>query len=138
MPALRTYKIFISHSWKYSDEYWRLVSLLHDAPNFTWENLSVPENHPIHDSRELEYELNNRLRPASVFLVLAGMYCAHSDWIDYEIHFARRIGRPIIGIQPWGSLVTPVAVQNAAREVVGWNTASIVSAIRYHALPEEK
>jgi hypothetical protein len=62
------------------------------------------------------------------------MYVAHSDWIQYEINFARRIGRPIIGIRPWANTVVPAAVQDAADEIVGWNSASIINAIRYHAL----
>jgi MTH538 TIR-like domain (DUF1863) len=135
MPALRTYKVFISHAWDYNEEYYRLEKMLRDAAYFEWENLSVPEHSRI-KNEELEYALNGQMRPANVFLILAGMYVAHSQWIQYEINFARRIGRPIIGIRPWGSVAMPVAVQNAAAEIVGWNTDSIISAIRYHALPD--
>lgn len=135
MPSLRTYKVFISHAWHRNADYFRLVGLLQAARNFQWENLSVPEHDPVDDAR-LEYELHNQMRPANVFLILGGMYVAHSRWIQYEIAFARRIGRPIIGIRPWGSVPVPAAIQNAAVEIVGWNTDSIVSAIRYHALPD--
>jgi hypothetical protein len=134
MPTLRTYNIFISHAWSYNEDYRRVEGFLNSAPNFTWRNLSVPKHDPILNSQQLTTELNNQMRPANVFLILSGMYVAHSDWIDYEINFARRIGRPIIGIRPWGAQRLPVAVQNAAVEIVGWNTDSIVSAIRYHAL----
>lgn len=136
MPALREYKVFISHAWKYSDNYNRIVRFLSEAPNFTWRNLSVPEHDPIESSEKLTARLNDQMRPANVFLILGGMYVAHSDWIQYEINFARRIGRPIIGIRPWGSERTPDAVTNAAKEIVGWNTDSIVSAIRHHALAD--
>jgi hypothetical protein len=134
MPTLRVYNLFISHAWDYSDEYYRIEKFLNDAPHFDWKNLSVPQHDPIKNAKELEYELNAQMRDAHVFLILSGMYVAHSDWIQYEINFARRIGRPIIGIQPWGSTVTPVAIQNGADEIVGWNSASIVAAIRRHAL----
>jgi len=138
MPALRTYKVFISHAWDYSEDYYRLEKFLKAAPNFDWTNLSVPEHDPILNSEQLTARLNDQMRPASVFLILCGMYVAHSDWIQYEINFARRIGRPIIGIRPWGSERIPEAVQKAATEIVGWNTDSIVSAIRSCALPGEK
>jgi hypothetical protein len=62
----------------------------------------------------------------------------YSDWIEFEIYFARHIGRPIIDIEPWASTMIPVAVQNGAEEIVGWNRASIVSAIRNRALPTGK
>lgn len=136
MPALRSYKVFISHAWAYNESYYRLVEYLNAAPNFRWENLSVPKHDPIETAEQLTYRLNAQMRPANVFLILGGMYVSHSEWIQYEINFARRIGRPIIGIRPWGSERIPDAVQRGADEIVGWNTDSIVSAIRYHALPD--
>src|SRR5262245_56999713 len=125
MPALRTYRVFISHAWEYSTDYYRVEEFLHDAPAFRWENLSVPQHDPLHPS-DLAYELRNQMRPADVFLIIAGMYAAHSDWIDFELQFARRIGRPIIGIVKWGAERVPVSIQDAAHELVGWNGASIV------------
>jgi hypothetical protein len=95
MPVLRTYQVFISHAWQYSDDYWRVVQFLNEAPNFQWHNLSVPQDEPV-SSERLEYELRNQMRPADVFLIIAGMYVAHSDWIDFELSFARRTGRPIL------------------------------------------
>ena len=38
MPALRRYRVFISHAWGYSADYWRVVQFLDDIPNFDWEN----------------------------------------------------------------------------------------------------
>jgi hypothetical protein len=134
MPALRKYRVFISHVWDYGADYYRIVEFLNEAPNLYWENLSVPKHNPV-TSEELEKELRNQMRPADVFIILAGMYAAHSDWIDFELQFARRIGRPIIGVRPWGAERMPTAIQNAAIEIVGWNGGSVVSAIRRHALP---
>jgi len=133
MPALRTYRVFISHAWAYSEDYWRVVRFLNESPNFRWDNLSVPEHNPV-TGEELAYELRNQMRNADVFLIIAGMYASRREWIDFEIQFARRIGRPIIGIVKWGSERVPIAIQNSAREIVGWNGASIVGAIRRHAL----
>jgi len=134
MPSLRTYKIFISHAWKYDEDYYRIEQWLNAAPYFYWTNLSVPRHDPILASEQLARELHNQMRPAEAFIILGGMYVSHSDWIQYEINFARRIGRPIIGVRPWGSIVVPKAVQDGADEIVGWNRDSIVSAIRRRAL----
>lgn len=138
MPALRPYNVFISHAWNYSDDYDRVVQFLDGAPNFDYLNLSVPSHDGIDadDTHELKKLLRDQMRTANVFLIICGMYVSHSDWIDFEISFARRIGRPIIGIKPWGSERLPIAVQNAATEIVGWQRDSIVSAIRRHALPD--
>jgi MTH538 TIR-like domain (DUF1863) len=136
MPNLRTYNIFISHAWDYNDDYYRIASWLDEAPNFIWKNLSVPEHDPILNSDQLASQLHDQMRPSHVFIILAGMYVSHSDWIQYEINFARRIGRPIVAIRPWGNVATPTSVQNGADEIVGWNSASIIDAIRRWALPE--
>ena len=134
MPPLKNYKVFISHAWDYNEDYRRIEKWLNEAPNFLWTNLSVPKHNPLATSEQLTYQLNNQMRPADVFVILAGMYAAHSDWIQYEINFARRIGRPIVGIQLWGSTMTPRSIQAGADEMVGWNRDSIVRAIRENAL----
>jgi hypothetical protein len=65
-------------------------------------------------------------------LVIAGMYVNHREWIQKEIDMARRFGIPIIGIEPWGSRVTPAQLRWTADEMVGWRTKSIVDAVRRH------
>ncbi len=134
MPTLRTYRVFISHAWHRSEHYRTVARWLDDAKNLSWENLSVPEHDPVDDA-QLEYELRNQMRPADVFLILGGMYAAHSRWIDFELKFSRQIGRPIVGVRPWGQERMPSAIQHVARDVVGWNASSVVRAIRVHALP---
>jgi UDP-N-acetylglucosamine 2-epimerase len=134
MASLRNYNVFVSHAWSYDSDYHRIVQWLDDAPSFIWNNLSVPEHDPIAATEKLKAALNNQMRPAHVFLILSGMYVTHSGWIQYEINFARRIGRPVIGICPWGSSMVPTSVQNGATEIVGWNSANIIRAIRQHAL----
>lgn len=131
MPGLRTYKLFISHSWSYNDDYYRLVDYLNDAPNFEWQNLSVPEHDPISDA-DLRRQLRKQIKPASSVLILAGMYTNHSEAIQLEINLAESYNKPIIGIRPWGNKRTPRAVKRAAKEMVGWNTSSIVNAVRRH------
>ena len=130
MPPLRVYRLFISHAWDYNDEYYKLTKRLDEAPNFDWRNYSVPEHDPVDDDEELEEELRKQIRPVQVVVILGGMYVAHSKWIQFEIDYAKELGKPILGIRPWGSQRMPKAVQDAADEIVGWNTPAIVRAIR--------
>ncbi len=58
------------------------------------------------------------------------MYAAHSDWIDYEIDEALRLGKTIIGVRPWGQERTPVKIQNAADVMVNWQQSSIINTVR--------
>ena len=132
MPKLHRYRLFISHAWEYNDDYYRLIGMLNAAPNFIYANYSVPEHDPVdaNNKTKLEEELRQQIRPVEVVIILGGMYVAYSDWIQFEIDFATSLSKPILGIRPWGAQVMPTAVQNAADKIVGWNTSTIVAAIR--------
>lgn len=136
MPALRPYNLFISHVWAHNEEYYSVVNRLNAAPNFQWHNLSVPQHDPLHfgNTEHLAKLLRDQMRPAHAFIILGGMYAAHSGWIEFEVDFARRIGRPIIGVMPWGNERMPRIVQDNATTIVGWQAGSIVQAVRDHAL----
>jgi len=133
MPPLRTYEVFICHDWQYSEDYYRVCTFLDAAPNFRWRDLSVPEHDPLEYDDLLQKNLRDQIRPADVMLVLSGMYTARSRWMDWEMSFGRRLGKPIVGIKPWGNVQIPIAVQRNAWDIVGWNSSSIVNAIRRYA-----
>lgn len=127
------YRLFISHSWDYDDEYQRLVGLLDDADRFKYRNYSVPEEEQIDATSDDELEealREGQIKPASVVIVLAGLYSTYSDWIGKEIRMAREEDKPILGVKPWGSDKTSDYVSSLSDEMVGWNTTSIVDAIR--------
>ena len=133
---LNTYNLFISHSWKYADQYDRLVALLKAKPYFDFQNYSVSPDDPINDAdndTQLRREILNQMRPCHVVLILAGVYATYSKWINIEIALAKEgftSSKPIIAIRPWGAERTSATVSAAADRIVGWNTDSIVSAIR--------
>jgi len=83
--------------------------------------------------RYLVRQIDERIAQADCLLVLAGMYVAHSGWIQSEIEAAKDFRKPIIAIEPRGNERFPDAVMHAADERVGWNSLSIISAIRKRA-----
>lgn len=132
----KTYHLFISHSWTYSDAYDGLLNLLNKDPSFSYTNYSVPEDDPIHNAgtdAELYAAIKAQIAPASVVLILAGVYSTYSKWINKEIKIAQNefwTPKPIVAIQPWGAERTSRTVKDAANEIVGWNSASIINAIK--------
>jgi hypothetical protein len=140
MPELKTYDLFISHAWRYNGDYNRLEEMLREANLFKWRNYSVPEHDPVIDvgsnagKKKLTALLDKQIKPVNSVLILGGMYAAYSDWIQDEIRLAQAYNKPIIGIYPWGHQHMPVVIQKAAIELVGWNTSTIVSAIRRNSL----
>lgn len=136
MPHLFTYHIFISHAWRYSDDMFHLVSLLKGASNFSFYDYSITQeksltddSHHIPDS-EITAALSEQIRHASVVIVLLGMYTNYHEWIEKELAIARAQGKYIIGVKPWGQKPLPFYHRSLCNEVVGWNTDSIVDAIR--------
>ena len=133
---MKTYKLFISHSWAHSDAYTRLVNLLDARPYFRYSDHSVPKDDPLHTrgtDKELYAAIKRQVSSCNVILILAGIYASYSKWIDKEIQIAQNefsSAKPILAIEPWGSERTSVKVKNAANKIVRWNTESVVSAIR--------
>ena len=125
------YNLFISHAWHRSEHYKKVVEWLDDS-NITYRNYSVPEENPLHSGNKakLKEDLTAQIRPASCIIILSGMYASHSEWIEYEINEAVRMGKYIIGVRPWGQERVPVIVQNNADVMVGWNSASVINAIK--------
>ena len=133
---VKTYNLFISHSWNYSDQYNRLVNLLRERGYFAFNNYSVPSDDPIHGAgtdTQLRHAIRNQMMSCHVVLILAGVYATHSKWINIEINLAKNgftYAKPIIAIAPWGSERTSKPVKLAADRLVGWNSESVVRAIR--------
>ena len=132
----KTYHLFISHSWAYSDAYEKLVALLDKDENFIYKNYSVPKDDPIHTTgtdKELYAAIKEQISHASVVLILAGVYSSYSKWIDKEIKIAQsefETEKSIIAIEPWGSEKTSKKVKEAASKIVKWNSSSIIDAIK--------
>ena len=132
----KTYHLFISHSWTYSDAYEKLLNLLNKDAYFSYTNYSVPQDDPIHSAgtdKELYAAIKAQIAQASVVLILAGVYSTYSKWINKEIQIAKSefmIPKSIIAIEPWGSERTSKVVKDAADKVVGWNSSSIINAIK--------
>ena len=103
---MKTYNLFISHSWRYSDQYDRLVNLLNQRRYFSFRNYSVPPDDPIQGAggdAQLRRAIRNHMVPCHVVLILAGVYATYSKWIDIEIDLAKEgftNPKPIIAIRP--------------------------------------
>ncbi len=132
MPELKTRSLFISHAWDYEHHYNSIVLWFNNEPNFDWRNCSVPSTDALLDktTKGLADGMTRQIAPAQGVIILAGMYAAYSGWIEYEISEAIRMKKTIIGVKPWGAERVPTSVQNAAKVMVNWQSASIVQAVR--------
>lgn len=123
--------IFISHAWKHNADYYTITRWL-DESLIVYHDYSVPKHDPLDagNTRKLKTALTEQIRHANIVIIIAGMYANHSDWIQYEIDEAVRMGKKIIAIKPRGNERIPLAVQMAAHKTVNWNSTALVDAIK--------
>lgn len=128
----KTYRLFISHSWAYSDNYSKIVEMINKQGLIFYDH-SVPKDNPIHTNgtdKQLQAAIDAKMRGTSCILILAGVYSTYSKWINKEINIAKAYSKKIIAIEPWASERTSAVVKVNADRVVKWQGVSIANAIR--------
>jgi hypothetical protein len=132
----KTYRLFISHSWAYSDAYEKIIKFFEDQ-NLDYYDHSVPINDPIHTNgtdKELREAIDAKIKGTSCVVILAGVYASYSKWINKEIDIAVSYGKPILAVEPWDSEKTSKIVKNNATKIVKWQSKSVVDGIKEIAL----
>jgi MTH538 TIR-like domain (DUF1863) len=130
----KDYKIFISHSWSYTEDLEALQKLLNTRGYFNVTFLEATKKTPI-DSENAAYVktvLKARILQSDIVLALAGVYASHSDWMIWELETAKANIIPIVGVIPRGQERISTEVYIRSIVDVKWNTESIVDAIRTH------
>lgn len=126
------YDLFVSHSWKHDSDYDGLIELLNEKNHFSYRNYSVTKKEKVEgkSDRALKRHIKNKqIKPASVVIVIAGMYSTYSDWIGKEVRIAEELDKPILSVKPWGAERTSY-ITNKADATAGWNKTTIVREIR--------
>lgn len=133
------YRIFISHSWDYSEQYDKIEEFLCQE-GVLFCNHSVPKDSPIHTNgtdKQLEDAIEAKIKGCSCVIILAGVYSTYSKWINKEIKISQRYSKPIIAVEPWGAERTSSVVKNAATVVVKWQAKSVADAVRNYAINQQ-
>jgi hypothetical protein len=117
------YNIFISQLKEDNEEYDRFIGKLEASHDFQWKN------HSISDKTDKE-QLKEQMEDVDVVIILSGMYSKNKSLIEQEIGLAQNLKKPIVIIRPYGMENVPGRIEDAASEVVGWNTSCIVDSVR--------
>jgi len=93
----KTYHLFISHAWDYSEHYEKIKEWLNED-SISWKDYSVPVTNQIDadTKKALKEKLTNKIKLSSAIIVASGMYAAYSEWMDYEIDEAVRMVSMVI------------------------------------------
>tara|TARA_B100000787_G_scaffold57760_1_gene42061 strand:+ start:1314 stop:1715 length:402 start_codon:yes stop_codon:yes gene_type:complete len=128
----KTYKVFISHSWSHIGDLNSLRNLLESRGYFNVTFEEATPDVPINSANAsyIKTRLKQKILNSDVVLGIAGIYASHSDWVEWELDTALNNNISIIGVVPRGKERVSTVVSSRAKEVVRWNTESIVIAIR--------
>jgi hypothetical protein len=131
---MKTPNIFISHQWRYNEEYY---SLENKFDELKWFHLdySVPIHDPLNifKKREIAIALEEQVAQCNFFIVFARMATINSEWVQKEVDYALRYNKYILGVKPWnyqGNI--PLFIQDACKsngQIVGFNTPAIIKII---------
>lgn len=125
--------VFVSHIHE-DDEGIVKIKDIAKKQGMTVRNGSVTSDRPnsATDENYIKYQiLAPRINWASVLVVYVSPDTKHSWWVDWEIEYAHRQGKRIVGVWEWGArdCEMPEALDSYADAIVGWNGESIVDAI---------
>ena len=125
--------IFISHIHEDDGRLKPLKTLL-NAGGLDVRDGSIHSGKP-NNANNPEYIKSSILAPqinwASVLVVLVSKGTKDSSWVNWEIEYAEKLGKRIVGVWDHGAQGTdiPDALEKYASAVVGWNTEKIFAAI---------
>ena len=131
----KKYKIFISHSWQYSDTLDALKNLINANSHFSATYEESTKDKPINSENEnyVKTRLAQKIGDSNIVLALAGMYASHSSWMEWELDKAIGLDVPIVGVIPRGQERISTIVSSRSLVDVRWSTESIIAAIRKYA-----
>jgi hypothetical protein len=132
----RIYDIFISHAWRYHED-WMLLSKLFDAEKkIRWRNFSVPWYDPALDpntelgARAIRSWIEGQIRPVFGFVLLDSVYAVKSarKWLGLEVELARVHGKPIVALPAHGQSTVSQDAMALADEATTWDVEAMLAA----------
>lgn len=132
-----TYDVFITHAWRFHDDWNRVGATLDGVAGFKWRNFSVPWYDPAMDpntpvgSRFVHDWLESQILPCHVVVYLESVYAVKSarKWVDIELEMARTLDKPVIAISVRDAADLADVAGGKLHAVVSWDGAAIADAI---------
>jgi len=145
MEKLKNYDIFLTHAWRFHDDWSKFSELMDKTPGIGWRNFSLPWHDPAMNAntevggRFIRDFLESQIIPVHCVVLLAGVYAINSarHWFDMEVEMARKHNKPLIGIPAIGEKVVPDEVKSLCDACCEWDAMQLLVTIdRVRALPK--
>jgi len=128
-----THNVFVAHRHEDDAHIEALRNLLRGR-DVEMRSSSITSDRP-NNARDDDYIKQGILRPAIEWagkvIVLITPDTRNHDWVDWEVTYASRHGKPVIGVWAHGSAgcAVPDALERHGDAVVGWNADRIARAL---------
>ena len=145
MERTQNYDIFITHAWRFHDDWVKFSDLMNTIPSFAWRNFSLPWHDPAVSpntevgGRFIREFLESQIMPAHVVILLVGVFEIRSArrCVDMEVEMAKKHNKPIIGIPAINKEIVPPEVSEVCDAISGWDGEQLVVSMReVQALPK--
>ena len=132
-----TYDLFLTHGWRYTDEWQGLVALFDDYVPGKWRNWSLPwhdtsiDRYSEDGRAQLEKLLRGHIANASGIVVLPETLDRAEDriWLDKQLALAARFGKPLIGVLPQDGSPFPDVLAIRVDTIVPRNAPQIIATL---------
>jgi len=133
----RVYDLFITHAWRYHDDWMRVVNLLDQFLDQSWRNFSIPWYDPALDlnseiGRNLIYRrLEQQIIPSCGVILLSSVHEDKSarKWVEIEVAMAQRHKKRIIGLPRFGKTSMSPEAAIFADAVSTWDPTHLIAAL---------
>lgn len=125
--------VFISHIHE-DDEVLNDLKTLLSKKGYNIRDSSIDSSKP-NKAKDKDYIKSEILAPriqwAGVMIVLISSQTHDSEWVNWEIEYAQKIGKRIVGVWARDELETkvPDSLEKFADAVVGWQADRVIDAI---------
>jgi hypothetical protein len=125
--------VFISHIHEDDDGLVKLKELVAKS-GLTVRDASINSTNP-NNAKDPDYIKAQVLAPqiqwASTLVVYITPDTKNSEWVNWEIEYAEKLGKRIVGVYAHGAneCDVPEALEKYADDVQGWNSEGVVAAI---------
>jgi len=134
---MQVYDIFITHAWRYHDDWIKLSNLLDAHKSIKWRNFSVPWYDPALDpntelgARAIRNWLDGQIRPVIGTILLDSVYAVRSTrkWLNLEIELSRAHAKPVLAISAYGTTSVSSEAIGLSDGIAAWDAAEIVESL---------
>lgn len=137
MRNTKNYDLFVTHAWRFHEDWTKFTDLMDKMPELLWRNFSLPWHDPAISpnteagGRFIRSSLESQIIPVHVVVLLAGVYEIRSArlWVDMEVEMAKKHNKPIIVMPAINKDSIPddlVALSDARS---GWDAAKLIATI---------